>query len=138
LTVTTQANLLGISRAAVYYQPVPVDPVNLDLMNRVDKLYTDYPFYGSRKMAKELAIQTHQPVNRKRTQRLMRDMGLEAVYPKPNLSLNREPHPVYPYLLKGLNIVHPNQVWGADITYIPKSKPNVRFDKGRICRLLSP
>jgi putative transposase len=120
--VVTQANLLGVSRAAVYYQPAQVDPVNLDLMNRIDKLYTDYPFYDSRKMAKELGLQIHQPVNRKRTQRLMRDMGLEAVYPKPNLSLNREPHPVYPYLLKGLNISYPDQVWGADITYIKMSQ----------------
>jgi putative transposase len=87
-------------------------------MNRIDRLYTDYPFYGSRVMAKNLEAEMGFPINRKRVQRLMGGMGLEAVYPKPNFSKNDKPHPVYPYLLKGLNISQPNQVWGADITYI--------------------
>ena len=111
-----QADLLGISRSSLYYQPKPINPEILDIMNRIDKLYTDRPFYGSRRIAKELGV------NRKRIQRLMRDMGIEAVYPKPNLSKNNIPHPVYPYLLKGLKANHPNHIWGTDITYIRIAK----------------
>lgn len=118
LSITTQTADWGISRSAFYYHPVPPDPINLDLMDRIDKLYTDHPFLGSRTMAHNLALEAGFPVNRKRVQNLMRDMGLEAMYPKPNLSLNRESHPDYPYLLKGLDINHPDQVWSADITYI--------------------
>jgi len=91
-------------------------------MNRIDRLYTAYPFYGSRVMAKNLSSEVGIPVNRKRIQRLMGNMGLEAVYPKPNFSRNDKPHPVYPYLLKGLDISQPNQVWGTDITYIRLSQ----------------
>lgn len=91
-------------------------------MNRIDKLYTDYPFYGSRVMAKNLGLELGFPINRKRIQRLMGDMGLEGVCPKPNFSKNDQPHPVYPYLLKGLAINRSNQVWGADITYIRLSQ----------------
>lgn len=122
LPITTQADLLGVARSSVYYQPVPVDPLNLDLMNRIDKLYTDYPFYGSRVMAKNLELELGFPINRKRVQRLMGDMGLEGVCPKPNFSKNEKSHPVYPYLLKGLKIDRPNQVWGTDITYIRLSQ----------------
>lgn len=122
LYITTQADLLGISRGSVYYQPVAVSPLNLDLMNRIDRLYTAYPFYGSRMMAKNLETEVGIPINRKRIQRLMGDMGLEAVYPKPNFSKNEKPHPAYPYLLKGLDISKPNQVWGTDITYIRLSQ----------------
>ena len=107
-----QAELLGISRNSLYYQPRPVDPEILLVMNRIDELYTKRPFYGSRKMAKELGY------NRKRIQRLMRQMGIEAIYQKPNLSKNNMPHPVYPYLLKGIVAAHPNHIWGTDITYI--------------------
>lgn len=106
----------------MYYRPVRPDPVNLDLMHRIDKLYTDYPFYGSRMMAKNLKSEVGFPVNRKRIQGLMREMGLEAVYRKPRLSANPESHPNYPYLLKGLVINHSNQVWSADITYIRLSR----------------
>ena len=122
LPITVQAELLGISRASIYYQPKEVNQQDLDLMNKIDQVYTDYPFYGSRKIAKELTRQLKFNVNRKRVQRLMRLMGIEAVYPKPNLSLNNTPHPIYPYLLKGLTIQRPNQVWGADITYIRMEK----------------
>lgn len=118
LSIITQAADWGISRSAFYYHPTPPNPVNLNLMNRIDKLYTDHPFLGSRTMAKNLSLETGFPVNRKRVQRLMGDMGLEAIYPKPNLSLNSKPHLVYPYLLKGLDINRPNQVWCSDITYI--------------------
>lgn len=87
-------------------------------MNQIDEIYTAYPFYGARKVAKELSIRLGRPVNRKQVRRLMRLMGIEAVYQKPQLSRNDVLHPVYPYLLKGVLIDHPNQVWGTDITYI--------------------
>lgn len=122
-SVKRQAQLLGISRSCVYYQPVPVDLFTQGIMNMIDVEYTKRPYYGSRRIAKEIGNQLKTPVNRKRIQLLMRKMGLEAIYPKPNLSRNNKPHPVYPYLLRGLNIVRPNQVWGTDITYI-------RMDKG--------
>jgi len=122
LSITTQAADWGISRSAFYYHPAPPDPINLDLMNRIDRLYTDHPFLGSRTMAKNLGLETGFPVNRKRVQRLMGEMGLEAIYPKPKLSQNSQPHQVYPYLLKGLDINHPDQVWSADITYIRLSQ----------------
>ena len=107
-----QAELLGISRNSLYYQPKPVDPETLVVMNRIDELYTKRPFYGSRKIARDLGY------NRKRIQRLMREMGIEAIYQKPNLSKNNMPHPVYPYLLKGVTASRPNHIWGTDITYI--------------------
>jgi putative transposase len=86
-------------------------------MKAIDEIYTRWPFYGSRRMTKQLQREGF-GVNRKRVKRLMRVMGIEAIYPKPNLSLNGQPHPVFPYLLKGLDINGPNQVWGIDITYI--------------------
>lgn len=107
-----QAELLGISRGSLYYQPKMVDPQTLLVMNQIDGLYTKRPFYGSRKIARDLGY------NRKRVQRLMRQMGIEAIYQKPNLSQNNLPHPVYPYLLKGVTAHHPNHIWGTDITYI--------------------
>ncbi len=107
-----QAELLGISRNNLYYQPQPVDQETLVIMNQIDELYTKRPFYGSRKIAKDLGY------NRKRIQRLMREMGIEAIYQKPNLSKNNIPHPIYPYLLKGVVAGHPNHIWGTDITYI--------------------
>jgi len=122
LPIAVQAELLGISRASIYYQRVGVDQKEIDLMNEIDRIYTDCPFYGSRKIAKQLTKDLKVPVNRKRVKRLMRIMGIEAIYPKPNLSLNNTPHPIYPYLLKGLDINRPNQVWGADITYIRMEK----------------
>ena len=112
LPLGIQADLLGISRTSLYYEPAPIDPETLTVMNAIDELYTQRPFYGSRKIARELGY------NRKRIQRLMREMGIEAIYQKPNLSINPIPHPVYPYLLKGVIASHPNHVWGTDITYI--------------------
>ena len=121
-SVKRQAQLLGISRSSVYYQPVSVEPFTLKIMNMIDVEYTKRPYYGSRRIAKEIGNQLKIPVNRKRIQILMREMGLEAIYPKPNLSKNSKPHPVFPYLLRGLNIMRPNQVWGTDITYIRLSQ----------------
>lgn len=118
LSLKRQAELLGIGRSTIYYQPKPVDPLNLAVMNKIDEIYTKRPYYGSRKIAKEIATQLKQAINRKRIQNLMREMGIEACYPKPNLSKNHNAHPIYPYLLKGVTIDKPNKVWGTDITYI--------------------
>jgi len=135
LSLTDQAELLGISRTSLYYTPVPVDPKTLDLMRRIDKIHTKTPFYGARKIARQVqlaikaeaehALKERLPLpllyypGRQWVGSLMKQMAIEAIYPKPNLSKNNKPHPRYPYLLNGLAITHPNQVWGADITYIP-------------------
>lgn len=107
-----QAELLGISRSSLYYQAKEVDPLTLAIMHSIDVLYTKRPFYGSRKIAWDLGY------NRKRIQRLMRLMGIEAIYQKPNLSRNDTAHPIYPYLLRGVVAGYPNHIWGTDITYI--------------------
>jgi putative transposase len=118
LTLAEQANLLGISRASLYYQPKSTDPETLDLMHRIDKIHTDWPVYGSRKIAAQLTRDLDSIIGRKRVRSLMEEMGIAAVYPKPRLSLNGKEHPVFPYLLTGVVLTAPNQVWGADITYI--------------------
>lgn len=110
--LSRQAELLGISRSSLYYQPKEVDPLTLAVMHSIDELYTKRPFYGSRKIAEDLGY------NRKRIQRLMRLMGIEAIYQKPNLSRNNTQHPIYPYLLRGVTALYPNHIWGTDITYI--------------------
>jgi putative transposase len=101
----------------VYYEPTPESAQNLALMRLIDEQYTKCPFYGSRRIAAWLKTQGHE-VNRKRVQRLLRLMGLEAIYPKPNLSAGRA-HEVYPYLLRDVPIERVGQVWSADITYLP-------------------
>lgn len=118
LSLTKQAELLGISRGSLYYAPVSVGLQTLDLMNRIDKIHTDWPVYGARKIAAQIQRDTQMVIGRKRVRSLMEDMGIEAIYPKPHLSFNTIPHPVYPYLLSGVTILRPNHVWGADITYI--------------------
>ena len=115
--IIRQAKLLGVSRTSIYYQPKPVNPFTLSVMHKIDEVYTESPFYGVRKITAQLK-RDGLLVNHKRVHRLMRVMGLEAIYPKPNLSKNSQPHPVYPYLLKGIVVNRPNQVWGTDITYI--------------------
>jgi putative transposase len=118
LSVSQQCELLGLSRSSYYYEPATETAENLALMARIDEEYTAHPFYGSRRMTTWLRSEGHE-VNRKRVQRLMRLMGLEAVYPKPNLSMRGAGHKVYPYLLRGVSIERVNQVWSTDITYIP-------------------
>ena len=108
---------MGLARSSWYYKPVPEDPDDLRLMRLIDEQYTRTPFYGVRRMAFWLGS-IGERVNKKRVRRLMRKMGLEALYPKPNLSRANTQHKKYPYLLRGLEITRPNQVWGADITYI--------------------
>jgi len=110
--------LLGLSRSSYYYEPATENAENLSLMEKIDREYTAHPFLGSRRMTTWLCRKGHE-VNRKRVQRLMRLMGLEAVYPKPRLSLGRGGHKVYPYLLRNVAIERVNQVWSTDITYIP-------------------
>ena len=118
LSVRRQCELLGVNRSSVYYEAVPESEENLALMRRIDEQYTKCPFYGSRRIAAWLRTQGHE-VNRKRVQRLLRMMGLEAIYPKPKLSLAGRGHKVFPYLLRNVVIERVGQVWSADITYIP-------------------
>lgn len=118
MSIARQCELLGLSRSSFYYEPAAVSAANLALMQRIDRLYTDRPFFGSRKMTAWLQREGH-PVNRKRVQRLMRLMGLEAIYPKPRLSAAGHGHKVFPYLLRGVTIDRPDQVWSTDITYVP-------------------
>ena len=116
IPVKRHAQLLGIARSTAYYQP-RVDPYSLELMHLIDDEYTKTPFYGSRRMRETLRRKGYF-VNRKRIQRLMRLMGIEAVYPKRNLSKPHPGHKIYPYLLRNKIIKGINQAWGADITYI--------------------
>lgn len=117
LSVRRQCALLGLAPASYYYQAVPETAQNLFYQRLLDEEYTRHPFYGVRKMTVWLQQQRH-AVGPKRVRRLLRAMGLMAVYPKPRLSLNCLAHKRFPYLLKGLTIVRPNQVWSTDITYI--------------------
>jgi putative transposase len=117
-SVRRQCELLRLSRSGLYYEPEPTSLEQLALMRRIDELHLKYPFYGSRKLSDALRKEGFE-ANRKRIQRLMRLMGMEAIAPKPATS---EPHPehvAYPYLLRGLTISRVNQVWATDITYIP-------------------
>jgi putative transposase len=118
LSVRRQCELLGINRATLYYQPQEESEANLRLMRLIDRQYTRTPFYGSRRMTAWLRVQGW-GVNRKRVGRLMRVMGIEAVYPKPKLSARGKGHKIYPYLLRELEVERADQVWCADITYIP-------------------
>lgn len=117
LSVRRQCALLGLAPASFYYQATPESPENLLYQRLLDEEYTRHPFYGVRKMTVWLRGQ-HYAVGPKRVRRLLRAMGLMAIYPKPHLSLNPLEHKRFPYLLKGLAIVRPNQVWSTDITYI--------------------
>ncbi len=121
LSIVRQCALLGISRSSVYYRPREFSPKDLEAMKLIDQQYLATPFYGSRRTRAWLGRQSHS-VNRKRVQRLMRTMGLQALYRRPRTSQPGQGHKVYPYLLSGMAIIRPNQVWAADITYIPMSR----------------
>jgi putative transposase len=121
LRVSRQCELLGLARSSFYYEPARETPENLELMRLIDEHYTACPFYGSRRWTAWLHRQGHE-VNRKRVQRLMRLMNLVAIYPKPRLSAADRQHKVYPYLLRDVAIVRPNQVWSSDITYVPLTR----------------
>ncbi len=118
LSVRRQCELLRVSRSGLYYEPEPTSPDELALMRRIDELHLKYPFYGSRKLSDVLHKEGRE-ANRKRVQRLMRLMGLEAMVPKPNTSESHPEHVKYPCLLRGLAISKVNHVWATDITYIP-------------------
>ena len=121
LSLVRQCTLLDISRTSLYYQPTPPRTEDLELMALMDRQYLKTPFYGSRRMKAWLRREGH-PVGRKKVRRLMRLMGLEAIYRRPNTSKPTPEHKVYPYLLKGVTINRVNQVWTADITYIPMAR----------------
>lgn len=118
LSIRRQCELLGVCRSNYYYTPAIESKINLELMRLMDIEYTQHPFYGSRRMSVILKSKGYE-VNRKRVQRLMRLMGLEAIYPKPKTSLKHKEHKIYPYLLRKFLIDRPNQVWSSDITYVP-------------------
>lgn len=117
LPLSIQAELLSSSRSSLYDQPHPPSDEEVKIKHRIDELYTDYPFYGSRRMAAQLRREG-MDMNRKAVQRHMREMGIEAMYPGPHLSRRHLKDQVYPYLLRGLTITGPNHVWGIDITSI--------------------
>ena len=121
VSLRRQCELLGVSRSGYYYDPVGIAEEDLDLMRRIDELHLTWPFYGSRKIGQVLRTEGI-VVNRKRAQRLMRLLGIEAMVPKPDTSRPAPEHPRYPYLLRNLKISRVNQVWAADITYIPLAR----------------
>ena len=118
LSIRRQCQLLSVARSGVYRAPRPATGADLELMRRIDELFTAWPFLGSRRMAEMLGTKKR-PINRKRMQRLMRKMGIEALGPKPRTTKKAEGHKIFPYLLRNMTIDRPNQVWAADITYIP-------------------
>jgi len=117
LPVKTQANLLSLNRSSLYYKPVPPSEEEIDIKHRIDRIYTAYPYMGSRRITVMLNREGVS-INRKAVQRHMREMGIQGIHPGPNLSKRNLEHRIYPYLLRGLTIDHSNQVWGIDITYI--------------------
>lgn len=121
IPLSRQTELLGISRSSLYYEPV-LDDGDERFKVHIDEIYTELPFYGSRKITEALQRMGH-AVGRRRVRRLMAEMGIEAIYPKPHLSKPHPDHTIYPYLLRGVSIDRIDQTWGSDITYI-------RLDKG--------
>jgi putative transposase len=121
LSVTRQAKLLGLSRAAVYYTPAPLDDTELALMRRLDELHLELPFAGSR-MLRDLLQGEGVAIGREHVRTLMRRIGITAVYQRPKTTQRHRAHPVFPYLLRTLTVTRPNHVWAADITYIPMAR----------------
>ena len=121
LPVTRQAKALNVSRGSVYYTPRPVSEGDLAIMRRIDELHLEYPFMGSR-MLRDMLHREGIAVGRRHVATLMKRMGLEAIYRRPNTSKPAPGHKIYPYLLRGLTVNHPNQVWAMDITYIPMAR----------------
>ena len=118
LSIRRQCELVGVARSGFYRTAAPTGDADLALMKRLDQLFTDRPFYGSRRMTLQLRQEGH-AVNRKRVRRLMRRIGIVALGQKPNTSKPAPGHQIYPYLLRDLRIERPNQAWCADITYLP-------------------
>ena len=121
LPLTRQAEVLGLSRSSLYYQPRPVSPADLAIMRRIDELHLDYPFAGSR-MLRDLLRGEGVEIGRGHVITLMKRMGIEAIYRRPNTSKAAPGNKIYPYLLRGLTVDRPNQVWAMNITYIPMAR----------------
>ena len=121
LPITKQAEVLGISRGSVYYLPRPVPEADLAIMRRLDRLHLEFPFAGSRMLRGLLAAEGCK-IGRRHVKTLMRRMGIEALYRRPRTTKPEPGHKIYPYLLRGMEIVRPNQVWAMDITYIPMAR----------------
>jgi putative transposase len=122
LSVRRQCKLLGVNRSTVYYESCLDDREAVRLMQRIDEQHLETPFFGSRQMAQWLSERTGYPINRKRVQRLMQIMELRAIAPHPSTSKPSPQHRTYPYLLRGLDVKRANQVWAADITYLPMAR----------------
>ena len=118
ISLSRQCKILKISRSSLYYTPVGFSPETLELMRQIDRVFTQYPFFGSRQIAAYLPRKGYH-AGRHRIRRLMKIMGLEAIYKRPNTSKKHPENRIYPYLLRSMQITHPNQVWCADISYIP-------------------
>ncbi|EJL6400556.1 IS3 family transposase [Vibrio navarrensis] len=121
LPIKRQCELLNIARSTAYYNPIGLSAEEITLRRMIDEIHLQYPFMGSRRIRNKLAKKGH-CVNRKRVVRLMRDMGIGAIYPKPKTTLANKAHKVYPYLLRDIEVTYPNQAWAIDITYIPMAK----------------
>ena len=121
LSITRQAEIVGISRGSVYYLPRPVSATDLEIMRLLDRLHLDFPFAGSRMLQGLLAAEGCK-VGRRHVKTLMKRMGIEALYRRPRTTKPEPGHKIYPYLLRGMEIVRPNQVWAMDITYIPMAR----------------
>lgn len=117
LPLSVQAELLGLSRASLYYRPVPPSAEEIAIKHRIDEIYTKYPFYGSRRITAQLCREDI-PINRKAVQRHMQEMGIAGICPGPNLSKRNAARQVYPYLLRQITPAYPNHIWGVDITYV--------------------
>ena len=121
LSISRQAKVLNISRGSVYYEPRPVSAEDLAIMRRIDELHLDYPFAGSR-MLRDMLHREGVAIGRRHVATLMKRMGIEALYRRPNTSRPAPGHKIFPYLLRGLNVERPNQVWAMDITYVPMAR----------------
>lgn len=117
VSLTAQADILSLSRSSLYYKAAPPSAAEVAAKHRIDELYLDFPYYGARRMAAQLQREGHS-IDRKTARVYMKEIGLLAVYPGPNLSKRQSEHRVFPYLLRGVTAAHPNHVWGSDITYI--------------------
>ena len=121
LSLTRQSQILGLSRSSLYYKAVPFNVRDLQLMKLIDEIHLKYTFYGSRSIRDELREKGYK-IGRGHVSTLMKKMGIEAIYQKPRLSKPHPGHRIYPYLLRGMDITRANQVWAADITYLPMAK----------------
>jgi len=121
LSLTRQSEILDLSRSSLYYKEVPVNPLDLEIMKVIDEIHLKYPFMGSRSIRDELQERGYK-IGRDHVRTLMKKMGIEAIYRKPRLSKPHPGHKIYPYLLRGVEITRANQVWAADITYLPMAR----------------